>query len=219
MPSSRTPIAFMAGSCRVEAERRQRLDLVERALLDHARRTASRCARPARRRSGSMTMKRALSRSISGRPRSACHSRIDRPDASSTSSARTMRWPSPGFSVMRRRRILAQQDAVQLPAARFRQARSASGRGPLSECPAFPKCLRPAHGNRARCRRRRSAAARQAHRPSTSCMHVAQPGAGRIGDRRDGHGRREDAARARVRPPPAARSARRAPNRPAWNRR
>ena len=122
------------------------------------------------------------------------------------------------------RRILVHQDAVQLGRALAPSARSASGRAPAAECRAFPKCPRQARENRARCRRRKSPAVQGA--PSAAgqaCRHrsaSSRRAARRRWNRRwrDARGRRENAARGRVRQQPAAPSARRAPNSPAWNR-
>ena len=96
--SSRTPIAFMAGSCGSSPSAWSAFTSSSApASIMASKRRSMRPTSSAR--SGSMTTKRALSRSISDAPRSPCHSRIERPEASSTSSARTMRWPSPARSV------------------------------------------------------------------------------------------------------------------------
>ena len=170
-------------------------------------------------RSGSMTMKRALSRSISGVPRSACHSRIERPDAPAPPAPARCAGRRPACSVI-----------AACGSSRIRM-RCSSGRALLRQlvAPAVADRLRNVRHLRNALRQRAEiepGAADEDRRRARRSVPSSTSARRRAARRRSNRRCRgmdmavEQMRRARAaRPRSAARSARRAPNRPAWNRR
>ena len=113
----------------------------------------------------------------------ACHATIDRPEASKTSSARTIRWPSPGRSRAAaggsRAASLAWSAGAPSTASLSRQrSRTAAGTAGISEMPSVERAeIKPGAADENRWPGSRRRRCRQA-------LDIAQPGAGGIGGRR-----------------------------------